>query len=61
MTADRDYSLAATAYRAYGGSVNWRNYQGGVMPPWADLPAAIQDAWRAAAEAAARVVLREGT
>jgi hypothetical protein len=55
-----DYSLAAIAYRAYGAEVNFTSVTGDPLPPWADLPARLQDAWAKAAEAAAEAVDPDG-
>lgn len=38
-------SLARTAYHAYGGVTDWKNYQGNPMPKFDELPAKIQEAW----------------
>ncbi len=45
--ADLEF-LAQAAYRAYGDSTGWKNYQGLDMPRWEDLGEHIQRAWRAA-------------
>lgn len=50
--------LAQIAYDAYGESVGWKNYQGLPMPSWEDLPPAIQQAWRAAVDAAVGAAVR---
>jgi len=42
--------LARMAYRAYGETTDFKNYQGLPMPTWDDLGERIQTAWRAAAE-----------
>jgi hypothetical protein len=39
------------AYVAYGEVTGGKNYQGLPMPAWDELPATIQDAWVAAAQA----------
>lgn len=44
--------IAQIAYKAYGDSTKWLNYQGLPMPTWSELPPKIQDAWKAAAKAA---------
>lgn len=36
---------AKSAYKAYGASTNFKNYQGLPMPEWDALPEAIQIAW----------------
>ena len=51
--APAEESLGQVAYRAYGRRVGWKNYRGGVMPLWPDLPRLIQAAWEAAAQAVA--------
>lgn len=48
--------LAIKGYTAYGEKANWKNYQGLPMPTWDALPPAIQESWKAAAEAIAKVV-----
>lgn len=45
--------LARIAYRAYGESTGWKNFQGNKMPEFDDLPGPIQAAWRAASLAVA--------
>lgn len=45
------FALAIVAYRAYGESVEWKNYLGEPMPRWEDLPEHIRQAWKEAAEA----------
>jgi hypothetical protein len=42
---------AQRAYKAYGDSTGWVNFLGKPMPKWAELPAAIQKAWRDATAA----------
>jgi hypothetical protein len=42
------------AYEAYAAAVNYRNYQGGMMPQWLELPEEIRNAWREAAHAVMR-------
>jgi hypothetical protein len=44
-----DKNLGQIAYEAYGEAVGHKNYQGNPMPNWYALPAAINQAWRAAA------------
>lgn len=44
--------IAQIAYKAYGDSTKWLNYQGLPMPTWPELPPKIQEAWKAAAKAA---------
>jgi hypothetical protein len=46
------YNIARVAYAAYGDTVDHKNFRGDPMPEWDDLPPRIQDAWRAAANAA---------
>lgn len=58
MTQINPTELAKLAYKAYGGAVNHRNYQGLPMPEWGDLTSQIQTAWEVAAEAVARKALR---
>lgn len=48
-----DDQLARAAYAAYGQATGGLNYQGLPMPKWEGLGETIQQAWRAAAEAAA--------
>lgn len=43
--------LAKIAYDAYGKTTNYKNFIGGPMPKWEDLPEAIQRAWINAANA----------
>lgn len=45
MSADLD-RLARTAYAAYGGTTDHKNYQGLPMPEFDDLGERIQEAWR---------------
>ncbi len=42
------------AYEGYASAVGYRNYQGGLMPRWAELPGEIKNAWREAAHAVMR-------
>ena len=44
---------AKAAYRAYGATTNFLNFQGNPMPEWDALPEKIRTAWVAAAKAAA--------
>lgn len=44
---------ARRAYAAYGASTGWLTHDGRRMPAWEDLGEAIQQAWLAAANAAA--------
>jgi hypothetical protein len=44
-------AAALLAYDAYGDQVGWRNFAGGDMPDWADLPEKIRGAWWHAAKA----------
>jgi hypothetical protein len=41
--------LGETGYRAYGNSVEWKNYLGQPMPEWGNLPEPIRIAWDRAA------------
>lgn len=50
-TTDEQLTRAATAYRAYGDSSSWKNYQGNPIPTWDDLPEAIRTHWVAATDA----------
>lgn len=50
---------AEIAYRAYGQTTEFKNYQGLPMPEWANLTPKIREAWCNAAEAAA-VAGKEG-
>ncbi|ABA24684.1 hypothetical protein Ava_D0019 [Trichormus variabilis ATCC 29413] len=43
--------LAKKAYRAYGQTTDFKNYQGLSMPDWENLPETIQKAWTSAAVA----------
>ena len=52
--------LAASAYHAYGGVTDHKNYQGLPMPEWSALPEKIQDAWRAAVTQVAKDLAAEG-
>ena len=38
-------TLAKSAYHAYGGVTDHKNYQGLPMPEWDALPPKIQEAW----------------
>lgn len=40
--------LSNVAYDAYGAHTGWKNDRGDPMLQWAELPTAIQGAWRAA-------------
>ncbi|WP_329492461.1 hypothetical protein OG618_37440 (plasmid) [Kitasatospora sp. NBC_01246] len=51
-TADQQ-ARARTAYTAYGATTGNLNHLGKPMPAWDDLPPTIQQAWTAAAAAAA--------
>jgi hypothetical protein len=44
--------FARKAYEAYGKVTGYKNYEGNPMPAFDDLGETIQDAWRAAAQAA---------
>lgn len=46
-------TLGEVAYTAYGNAVEWKNFQGGPMPPWHEQVQFIRDAWEAAARAVA--------
>lgn len=48
--------LARHLYTEYGGHAAWRNFSGGEMPEWRDVPLVIQEHWRAVAMAAVRVL-----
>jgi len=39
--------LAQQAYRAYGETTGFKNFQGNPMPAWHDLPDTIKAAWKA--------------
>jgi hypothetical protein len=45
------YFYAKVAYRAYGATTNFKNFQGNDMPLFDDLPEQIKEAWVAAATA----------
>ncbi len=46
-----DLHLAQVAYKAYGQTTNFLNFQGNPMPTWEALPPKIQEAWIAASKA----------
>lgn len=52
-TEEIQLDLAKMAYRAYGETTNFKNFQGNPMPAWEDLGEPIQKAWIAAASAVA--------
>jgi hypothetical protein len=52
-----DEQIARMAYRAYGDTVEWKNYQGLPMPEWDALPQPIRTAWTAACAAVVRFVV----
>lgn len=54
MTLEEKISTARAkvAYRAYGATTNFLNFQGNPMPEWDALPEKIRTAWIAAADAA---------
>ena len=37
------------AYKAYGDYVEWKNFQGNLMPKYEELPQKIREAWGVAA------------
>jgi len=49
-TAEQYEQIAASAYRAYGKTTDFKNYQGLPMPDWSALPVVIRTAWVAAAK-----------
>lgn len=49
MTTTTPESRARIAYTAYGRKVDFKNFQGGPMPVFDDLPERIRGAWIAAA------------
>jgi len=49
LTTTTPESRAQLAYTAYGKAVDFRNKDGDEMPPWHELPEAIQAAWVSAA------------
>lgn len=49
MTTTTPESRARIAYTAYGRKTGFRNFQGGPMPLFDDLPVKIREAWIAAA------------
>lgn len=53
MTDTYEEDLAKLAYRAYGETTDFKNFQGNPMPAWEDLGERIQKAWIAAARAIA--------
>lgn len=46
-----ELELAKIAYRAYGQTTDFKNYQGLPMPEFDNLPEKIQEAWIAASQA----------
>lgn len=44
--------LAEQLYNAYGIDAEWKNFQGGKMPRWKELPERQRKSWLAVAEAA---------
>jgi len=48
--------LGQAAYQAYGEQVGWRNFTGGRMPSWENLPVSTQQGWEQAALAVVRQV-----
>ncbi|MEH1788870.1 MAG: hypothetical protein V7L23_25640 [Nostoc sp.] len=46
-----ELELTQIAYRAYGQTTDFKNYQGLPMPEFDDLPEKIQQAWIAASQA----------
>lgn len=44
-------AISHRSYNAYAASVGGKNYLGLAMPKWAELPAEIQNAWKASAVA----------
>lgn len=53
MTESYPIRRAREAYRAYGQTTDFKNYQGLPMPAWDDLPEKIREAWVNASTAAA--------
>lgn len=55
IEAIRRYSVerAKAAYRAYGQTTDFKNFQGNPMPEWDALPEKIREAWVNASKAAA--------
>lgn len=49
--------LAQIAYEAYGRVTDHKNFRGGEMPQWSELPVVIQQAWMGAAHAVTTAVL----
>lgn len=49
--------VARQAYNAYGRSTNFKNFTGGEMPAWEDLPEEIRVAWSAAIKTSVRCFL----
>lgn len=49
--------LGQVAYEAYGDSRDWKTVAGSEMPVWSDQSEALQEAWRAAADAVAQEVV----
>jgi hypothetical protein len=52
MTDEQIDALAREAYRAYGATTDFKNFQGNPMPAFDDLPPKIREAWGAASQAA---------
>lgn len=49
--------LAQLLYEAYCKATDWKSLVSGAdLPQWVDMPAAIQDAWRAVATEAEQVL-----
>lgn len=51
---------AESAYKAYGRTVDNKNFRGDPMPAWSDLPEKIQEAWKSAALDVTRLVVSAG-
>lgn len=44
-------AVAIYGYKAYGESVDFKNFQGFLMPQWGDLTVSVRNAWFAAVDA----------
>lgn len=51
--------VARALYLAYARSAGWKNFQGGAMPQWEELPADIVKHWCVVADELAPIVEAE--
>lgn len=49
-------SFGQVGYEAYADSANWKNFSGGSIPDWSDVPPAIKAHWETAATAIVRYI-----